>query len=109
MVIIATSKYSVLRGTDINEYGDEVDGSTVVSPALVRGSVIQRAKSVFNPDSGRVELITFYTGRFPHGTDIVQGDRIRDERTQKEYVVLMANGGSDFINKSDLTLDLEIN
>lgn len=108
MVIIATSKYSVLRGTTTNEYGDEVDGDTVIDTDI-RGSVVQRAKNVYNPDSGRVELITFYTGRFPHGTDIVQGDRIRDERTSKEYVVLSANGGSDFINKSDLTLDLEIN
>lgn len=108
MVIKATSKYSVIRGTTISEYGDEMDGDTVVYTAI-RGSVVQRSKTIYSPDSGRVELVVFYTGRFPHGTDIVQGDRIKDERTNKKYVVLAANGGSDFINKSDLTLDLEIN
>lgn len=108
MVITATSKYSVLRGSTINEYGDEVDGITVIYSGI-RGSVVQRGKNLFNPDSGRVEFITFYTGRFPNGTDIAQGDRVRDERTNAVYTVLSASEGSDFINKSDLTLDLEIN
>lgn len=108
MVIIATSQYSILRGSTINSFGDEVDGSTAVYTG-VRGLITQKSKSIYNPDSGRVQTVVYYIGRFPYGTDIVQGDRILDERAGKTFVVNSANPGSDFVNKSDLILDLEIN
>lgn len=108
MPTLATGRYSVLRGSSQNEYGDEVEATTSIKSGI-RGSVLERTQKVFNSDSGRLETVRTYTGRFPHGTDIVNGDRVQDDKTLVTFTVTGVSVGSDFINKSDLVLELTVN
>lgn len=107
MMGLATGRFSVLRGSTLNDYGDEVDGTT---PALsgIGGSVIERSRKVFNPADGRVSTIRELTGRFPHGTDIQDGDRIKDEKTGEIFVVAAVYRGSNAIVPSDVVTDLTL-
>ena len=108
MLGVVTGKYTVIRGThSINDYGDEIEGTTVELSG-VSGSVIERARKVFNPADGRVATIRELTGRFPHGTDIQDGDRVKDEKTEEIFVVSSVFRGSNAVVKSDVVVDLTL-
>lgn len=105
MLARPTGRYNVLRGETVNEYGDSISSETVAVSGI-RGSVIERTRTVYNEDSGRVATVRYYTGRFPHGTDIRSGDRIRGA-DGTEYLVTGINSGSTVINKPDLVVSLD--
>jgi hypothetical protein len=105
MLGLSTGRYSVLRGSALNEYGDEIDGTGVAS-ADILGSVIERSKQVFNPDDGRVATIRFLIGRFPSNSDIQDGDRIKDQKTGEIFVVESLARPTNAVVKSDIVADL---
>jgi hypothetical protein len=105
MMGLSTGRYSVLRGSTTNEYGDEVDGDGVASSGI-RGSVIEQTTQVFNPDDGRVATIRSLIGRFPSGSDIQDGDRIMDEKTKEVFVVASLARQNNVLVKSDIVADL---
>ena len=106
MLGLSTGRYTVLsRDTTVNDYGDEVEGEGVASTTIL-GSVIERSKTVYNPDDGRVATIRFLTGRFSHNADIQDGDRIKDEKTGEIFVVQSLARPSNAIMKSDIVADL---
>lgn len=106
MMGLSTGRYSVIRGESTqNEYGDEVEGTTVVQTNIL-GSVIERSRTVFDPQSGRVATLRQLTGRFNHGTDIRDGDRIEDEKSGKVFLVSSVIEGTSLVGKADLILDL---
>jgi len=105
MMGLSTGRYSVLRGSSVNEYGDEIDGSDVASSGIL-GSVIERTKQVYNPDDGRVATIRYLTGRFNHNADIQDGDRIKDEKTGEIYLVASISRPTNAVMKSDIVADL---
>ncbi len=105
MLGLTTGRYSVLRGSAVNDYGDEIDGDTVASSGIL-GSVIERTKQVFNPDDGRVATIRYLTGRFDNRADIVDGDRIKDEKTGEIFVVQSLSRPVNAVVKSDIVADL---
>lgn len=108
MMGMATGKFSVVRGeTTLNDYGDEVEGTTVVQ-SNVSGSVIEQSRSVYDPQSGRVATLRKLTGRFSNGTDIRDGDRIKDEKSDKTYLVSAIFEGTSLVGKADLVLDLTL-
>lgn len=106
---MATGSFTVIRGVgSTNAYGDEVDTQTDHASGL-RGSVIEKTSKAYNPVDSRVVTIRTYTGRFRFGTDILDGDRLRDENTGTVYVVNSVNSPSSFANKPDMVLDLSVN
>lgn len=105
MLGLAGSRYSIMRGSTFNEYGDEVDGSTVVHSAVL-GSVVERRRTSYDPQSSRVGTYRELVGRFGHGTDIQDGDRIKDERTGDVFLVTSVYKGSNLVHKSDVVVDL---
>jgi hypothetical protein len=105
MLGLVTGRYSVLRGSTVNDYGDEVDSETVVSTDIL-GSVIERTKQVFNPDDGRVATVRFLTGRFDGRADIQDGDRIKDQKTGEVFVVASLARPTNAVVKSDIVADL---
>jgi hypothetical protein len=105
MMGLVTGTYSVLRGSSVNDYGDEIDSNTVASSGI-RGSVIERTKQVFNPDDGRVATVRFLTGRFDSRADIQDGDRIKDEKTGEIFVVASLSRPTNAVVKSDIVADL---
>lgn len=109
MIGLATGRYTVIRGvTAQNDYGDDVSDDAVVSTGNI-GAVTERRRTNFDPQSGRVETVRELTGRFRHGTDVQDGDRIKDEKSGDEFVVTSVYRGTSIALKSDLVLDLKLN
>ena len=109
MLGMATGTYTVLRGTaSFNDYGDEVSDDAVASTGNI-GAVTERRRTNFDPQSGRVATLRELTGRFSHGTDIQDGDRLKDEKTGDTFTVVSVYRGTSIAMKSDLVLDLTIN
>lgn len=105
----ATGRYSILGSTvTVNEYGDEIE-SDGVRKAGVLGSVIERNRSVYNPDDSRVATIRVLIGRFAYGTDIRDGDRIKDEKTGEVFVVQSITRGTTWATKPDVVVELGSN
>lgn len=106
MMGLITGHYSIIRGVSSEtEYGDEVESTDVVY-TNIPGSVIEKSRTVYDPQSGRVATLRKLTGRFKFGTDIQDGDRIKDEKTEKVWVVSAVYEGTSFVAKPDLILDL---
>ena len=105
MMGLSTGRYTVLRGSSINEYGDEIDGDAVTSQNI-QGSVIEKSRANFDPASSRVSTIRYLVGRFNSNSDIQDGDRIRDEKTLEVFVVNSVSRGSNLVHKSDVVVDL---
>lgn len=109
MLGMATGTFTVVRGTSsTDDYGDEVDTQTDHLTGL-KGSVIEKTSRVFNPSDSRVVTLRTYTGRFTSGSDIKDGDRLRDEATGVTYLVNSVNSPQGFANKPDMVLDLSVN
>lgn len=108
MNALSTGRYDILRGvSEVNEYGDEIDATTVHLSNIL-GSVVERRRTVFNPDDSRVATIRELTGRFKHGTDIKDGDRIKDIKTGEVFVVSAVYRGTSLAGKADVVLDLSL-
>jgi hypothetical protein len=88
-VIKATTTLSLLRGTRINDFGDEVDddsGAAIVS--AVPGSLVEVSRRILDPVSGVWVEVSEMVARFTPGTfPAVAGDRVRDETTAALYWV----------------------
>lgn len=109
MIGLATGKYTIIRGTSsINEYGDEVESQEDLHTGVL-GSVIETTRQAFNPQDSRVVTVRTLMGRFKNGTDIKDGDRIRDEKSGETFLVSAVYRGTSFVNKPDLMVDLTLN
>lgn len=119
--MVATHICEVLRGTSIDDYGDEQDIDTVVA-ADVEISIIEgrKGQQVYTaqadlqrkPAEGRTTGTREFTGRARPGTDIRRGDRlrawrVRDRGVASIYLVEATFGaaGSPW-GTPDLRLDL---
>lgn len=108
MLGLVTGRYTVIRGSETNEYGDEVDGTEVFA-INVLGSVIEKTKTAFDPASSRVVTLRYLTGRFPSNSGIQDGDRIVDEKTLESFVVSSVYRPTNAVVKSDIVVDLTAN
>lgn len=105
MNAVATTTVAVLRGTSTDSYGDVVDGSTAISTGTPASIIEQRRLVATESDPTPRSVIT-YTGRVSAGTDIADGDRIRDERTSEVYIVDSAHRVASPVITNDIRLDL---
>lgn len=106
MMGIATGRYTFIRGKETtDEYGDPVNDEAIAH-SYVQGSIIEKTRRDYNPDSGRIATQVVYTGRFAHGTDLQDGDRIKDENTGRIYLVNAVGTGSALVGKADVIADL---
>lgn len=107
-MFLATSTFTILRGTSFDDFGDEIDTPTIVQEEVV-GSVIERARTVFNPNDSRTTVTRELVGRFKPWVDVQDGDRLKDERTGTVYLVDAVHHNTSPIMRSDTVLDLRIN
>lgn len=87
MSFLATTTVSILRGTVVGDYGDELDSDEEVASG-VRASILERPVTGGRPASGRSDTQRTHAMRVWRGVDLRQGDRVRDERTGALYSVL---------------------
>lgn len=85
---LATGRVSVLRGTEENDLGDEVDSADPVEGmAGIPASVIEKSKSVMDEASGMWRSVRYLKCRLSPRYDIQPGDRIRDDATGNVYFI----------------------
>lgn len=78
--------YSGQENTEVDEYGDEQEGTTPRCRALP-ASVVEDGQQRFAPADLRAELVEQFTIRL-HGTvDVREGDRLVDNTTGATYQV----------------------
>ena len=83
----ANCRVTVLRGTETNGFGDLVDSDAAVAsgiPALIN----EQNRRVYLPAEGAVRVVRSYAGMIGAERDIRKGDRLRDERNGRVYLVL---------------------
>lgn len=97
--MIATARIHVLRGTYVDELGDEVDAwdldaedeaqrPEVVTPAGgIAASLIERSRVVFDPATGEARTVQLATCRIAALVEVRSGDRILDLATGDRYGV----------------------
>lgn len=106
MRAVATSTFSVLRGTGESSFGDETDTGTVVLSGVPM-SVMEQRRQDANPVTGRADTVHFYTGRCSPALDVRAGDRLQDERTGAIYQVSSATQVANPVSQNDRRMDLE--
>lgn len=85
----ATTTISIFRGSTNDEYADEVDvnDNTTLHASGVIASIIEQSRRAFVAAESRKTVVKNSIGRCTGGTDVIEGDRVKDERTQQFYFV----------------------
>ena len=106
MRALANTTLSVLRGTTTDEFGDDADNSTVVASGIPC-SLIEQIRQAYTPENPTPRVVRYSIGRVNADTDIRESDRVKDERTNRTYIVqaVSQTGGLGMVN--DLRLDLK--
>lgn len=107
---LATTRLAVYRGTTEDALGDTVDDNVTPVEGLERvaASLIERTKRVQDPASGIWRVIPYLKARISNPShDIVEGDRVRDLRTNKLMTVdSITRTPRSLAGAATLTLDL---
>lgn len=103
---LANTTVTILRGSQVDEYGDEVDDDTAVATG-VRASLLERTVTDLDRETGGTRQLRRVTGRVGTQVDIREGDRIKDERTDEIYAVNTLTRPTGFTHVSSIRLDLD--
>lgn len=102
----ANTTVTVLRGVATDDYDDEFDLDKPVE-SRIPASILEARRTLHRKDSTTPQRIISYTGRVGAGTDVRQGDRVRDESTSTIYIVDDVTQNSGFVGFTpDVKLDL---
>lgn len=102
---LATHQVDLLRGDTTDAYGDPVDADNVVATDLP-ASIIEQNRRVFVPAENRMTVVRMYTGRLRPGTDVREGDRLRDRADESIYLVEAVSAPASPIGLADVRVDL---
>ncbi|MDH6448182.1 hypothetical protein M2155_000590 [Streptomyces sp. SAI-119] len=105
MQAIATTTLAILRGTDSDEFGDERDTDTPIATG-VPASLIEQSRRVTTRDDPTPRIVRYTVARVPARTDVLDQDRVRDERTGAIYIVDAVSGMANPVFEVDRRLDL---
>jgi hypothetical protein len=100
----ANTTLSIYRTSAQDGYGDPVDDNTTPMASGVLGSLVDQGRRVFLAAENRRTVIKNTTGRVGFGTDVIEGDRIKDERTGTFYFVEGVNTPGNHVNSPDVKL-----
>lgn len=87
MWALATCRASIFRGTTPDPYGDPVPNNSSPSATGVLLAVDELSSQVWELSTQTPRVVRTIRGTVPSTTDIVTGDRIRDDRHGVLYVV----------------------
>ena len=103
---LATTTVSVLRGTAMDEFGDETDLATVAASGIP-ASLIEAGRQASEPVTGVPRIVRTHVCRVPPDTDVTEDDRIKDEQTSEIYIVVSVTKNSNPVMVQPLRLDLK--
>lgn len=103
---LPTTKVTIKRGTELDDFGDEADGNTVVASGVLcavstesTGSGDQRS---YRPSEGRTGVIETFTLRFRPNVVIEEQDRVIDERQGLTYQVISVFNPQSVVGAADV-------
>lgn len=102
----ATTTISIYRGSGQNEYADPVDDNTTPMVTGMLASIIEQNKRAFLAADSRKTVIRNSIGRVKHGTDVIEGDRVKDEKTGIFYFVEAVGNPQSPVNFPDVRMVL---
>lgn len=102
----ATTTVSIYRGSSTNAYGDDLDDNSAPIASGQIASIIEQSRRTFLPAENRTTVVENATGRVKSGTNITEGDRIKDEKSGRFYLVEGLSNPSAPRGKSDIRLVL---
>ncbi|MFC5947073.1 hypothetical protein ACFQH9_02120 [Pseudonocardia lutea] len=86
MYALANTTVSVLRGSTVDEFGDETDNETVAASGIIAN--IRETSSTFSdPGSTTPRVVRNVTCKLPSTTDVTETDRIKDETSGVIYTI----------------------
>lgn len=85
-VFLPSTRVVVLRGTGVDEFGDETDVDTETVTHLP-ASITQDKQRSYQRVEQRGGVVETFTVRLRPNADVTEGDRLRDERTGHVYQV----------------------
>jgi hypothetical protein len=100
-VFVPTTTVAVLRGTDTDPYGDEVDTSTAVATGIP-AAVTELTEQGFRRVTGRAGVVEGFSIRVRSGVDVVEQDRLRDERSGAVYQVESVSHPQSIVGAADV-------
>jgi hypothetical protein len=101
-----TTTISILRGTTVNAAGDTIDADTAVYTG-VPASIMERSRQGIDQSTQDPRVYRYVTGRVLAGTDILDTDRVLDEKTNKKYSISDLRQLSSPVHVPDIGLDLK--
>jgi hypothetical protein len=85
---LATCTASIYRGTTPDpDYGNPIPNNTVPLSTAVVASIVEKNSRVWDPATQTPRVVRTVRGTVPSTTDILTGDRIRDDTNGELYVV----------------------
>lgn len=89
LVIVATTRGALLRGTTTDSLGDEVDtnGDPVLGFEDFPVSIVERDGREFDQASGQWRTVRKLVGRVAANVPVDEGDRIKDLRDGAVYAI----------------------
>lgn len=107
MIATPTTTVTVLRGTTTTAHGDTVDTAAAVAGMTnLPASIVEQRQDVNGPQVGRNTEVRHYVGKLAQGTDVREGDRLRDDVTEHIYLVTAVISADPQVTPADLRLDL---
>ena len=103
---LATTTVSILGGTGTDAFGDETDGTTVLTSG-VPASLIESTRTAMEPVTGTPRIVRTHICRLPPGTDVDETRRIKDEQTDEIYIVVSVTRNASPILAQSLRADLK--
>jgi hypothetical protein len=106
MIGFAHTLVTVYRGQEVDEWGDPRESMAILDThvlcSITETNVNTRPPSTTTPHSVRT-----YIGRCTAGTDIRNGDILRDENTDETFMVLSTSQLRNPVMAQDLKLELQ--
>jgi hypothetical protein len=105
MISRATGLFSIYRGTDTNDSGDEIDVPVKVASDIPMG-VRNRSSNFEGPNADTPRQTGLFTGRASHDVDLRRQDRIKDQVTGAYFQVEWVSEPASSTRNSDLMFGL---
>lgn len=105
MYALATTTVTILRGTDIDDVGDEIDTFDVHKTGVL-AALIEKNKTTWDGATQQRRTVRVINLTLPSDTDVLGSDRIRDEETGYVYSIqnLTQPGAVGLVPDLDLEL-----
>lgn len=105
MIATATTTITILTGSSESEWGDPTEGDTERVTG-VPAAIHEGALKVQTESDPQARAVRYYTARLPHGTEINEDERIKDEVTGVIYAVDAVTTPTNPALPQDVRVDL---